>query len=56
MRLESTRKLRRRLVKQRGEFDRSGVGFVGSSSGDETDSWVMDRSVSPGLAADRARN
>ena len=54
MRLESTRKLRRRYRKQRGEFDRRGVGFVGSSSGDETGGWITDRSVSSGLAADRA--
>ena len=52
MRLESTRKLRRRYLKQRGEFDRRRVGFVGSSSGDETDSWITDRSFSSGLAAD----
>jgi len=42
MRLESNRKLRHRYLKQRGEFDRRGVGFVGSSSGDETDSWITD--------------
>jgi len=54
MRLESTRKLRRRYRKQRGEFDRRGVGYIGSSSGDETDSWITDRSFSSGLAADRA--
>jgi len=36
MQLESNRKLRRRYLKQHGEFDRRGVGYVGSSSGDET--------------------
>jgi len=56
MQLESNRKLRHCYLKQRGEFDRRGVGFVGSSSGDETDSWITDRSVSSGLAADRAGN
>jgi len=48
MQLESNRKLQRRYLKQRGEFDRRGVGYVGSPSGDETDSWITDRSLTLG--------